>query len=137
MVTCQKTQHSVMTLSPGFSSRTVWSFLVSLLYASADVQVCLRWEEGWTLNAHWTWEKRGFGHGGSQALASSSKSPLFELQRQEAAEREAEASGAKIMRLEVELAEAHKALQATVELEKEVAHYRCAAPASTGVSMPA
>ena len=38
--------------------------------------------------------------------------------------REAEASGAKIMRLEVELAEARKALQNTVELEKEVAHYR-------------
>ena len=45
-------------------------------------------------------------------------------QRQEAAAREAEASGAKVMRLEVELAEARKALQASAELEKEVAHYR-------------
>ena len=51
---------------------------------------------------------------------------LCSPQRQQAAEREAEASGAKIMRLEVELAEARKALQATVELEKEVAHYRYA-----------
>jgi hypothetical protein len=54
-------------------------------------------------------------------------------QRLDAARKEAEASGAQVMRLEIELAEARKALQATAELEKEVAHYRWAPGPSSGV----
>ena len=65
-------------------------------------------------------------------LGSGSQDPagLCAAQKLEAAKKEGEASSAQVMRLEIELAEARKALQAAAELEKEVQHYRCRAPAS-------
>ena len=49
---------------------------------------------------------------------------ILPAQKLEAAAKDADAQSSKIFRLEVVLAEAQKKLQTTIELEKELNHYR-------------